>query len=77
MKLRAKQNAQAPDQNGRMTYRRGPEYDLHDKLIDGGEVFDVPDEMSINPDVFEVVEGPARGKANVAEPQASSHAAKK
>lgn len=58
MKLRAKQDAQAPNERGQMTYRRGPEYDLHNKLIEGGEPFECPDDFVVNEEVFDIVEPP-------------------
>lgn len=72
MKLRAKQDAQAPDAQGRMTYRRGPEYDLHNKLIEGGEPFDAPDDFVVNTDVFDIVEPPKGRDPRIFDPSKSA-----
>lgn len=62
MKVRALKNCQTKDENGRVTYRRGPEYDIYDKLLEGGEEFWIADDAVINLDVLEIVEPPAGGK---------------
>ena len=62
MKVRALCNCIVPDPQGRPAYRRGPEYDIRNNLIDGGEVFEIPDSYPINEAVLEVVEAPAVAK---------------
>jgi hypothetical protein len=38
------------------TWRRGPEYNDNDELLDAGEVFDVADGRPINPEVLQVLD---------------------
>lgn len=68
MKLRAKRDCQVPDQFGRPTYRRGPETDINDVVIEGGEVFEVADDFLVNLDVLEIVEHPKGRKARTFNP---------
>lgn len=69
MKVRALKNCLVPDAQGRNTYRRGPEYDVFDNLVEGGEVFDIPDSYVVNLGVLEIVEPPANGKPRTLRPR--------
>lgn len=48
------------------TFRAGPEFNDKDEKIADGEVFDVPDNFEVNPEVLEVVTPPSSGKVRYA-----------
>lgn len=62
MKVRALQSCQVDN-----TYRRGPELNDKEEVLAEGEVFHVPDDYPINPEVLEVLEPPANGKPHIIE----------
>lgn len=76
MRVRALQNCQTPDIQGRgATYRRGPETNLAGVLTAPGEEFDVPDDMVVNREVMEVITPPPGGKVRYLQPGKASAAA--
>lgn len=50
-------------------FRRGPEVSEKDEELSEGEVFEVPDDFVVNPDVFEVLKPPANGDVSYAPSQ--------
>lgn len=48
-------------------FRSGPELDMNDNEVDSGEVFEVPDDTEINPEVLEVLEAPPAVRKRLAE----------
>lgn len=48
------------------TYRKGPEFNADGVIITPGDVFDVPDDFVVNPEVLKVIEPPANKKVRFA-----------
>lgn len=57
MKVRALQDTYVLSQ-----HRSGPQLDDLDNQTADGEIFDVPDDLVLNTEVFEVIEPPADGR---------------